>query len=88
MGSEPSNENLEETLNDLRHQAAGVRDELMERLPDSERPHPDLPQDPGIPGGPPSPEPEREGSLERPHAPDDPPGIDAPGSKHEPPPNH
>jgi hypothetical protein len=54
-----------------------------------ERPDPDLPQDPGIPGGPPAAEPERERpSLEDPDSPRDPPGIDAPGSPHEPPPNH
>ena len=52
------------------------------------RPDPHLPQDPGIPGGPPSPEPQREGSLESPDSPDDPRGIDAPGSKRTPPPTH
>jgi hypothetical protein len=29
---EPSNENLEEALEDIRHRAAGIRDELLERL--------------------------------------------------------
>jgi hypothetical protein len=54
-----------------------------------ERPDPDLPQDPGIPGGSPAPRPEKKRpSLEEPDSPDDPTGIDAPGSPHEPPPNH
>jgi hypothetical protein len=49
----------------------------------------DLPQDPGIPGGPPAPEPDREGdSLETPDAPADSPGIDAPGSPSPPPPEY
>jgi hypothetical protein len=51
-------------------------------------PDEDLPQDPGIPGGPPAEEPERDGTLERPRSPDDPRGIDAPGSPHDPPPQH
>jgi hypothetical protein len=54
----------------------------------SERPDPDLPQDPGIPGGPPTPRPDRdEPSLDDPDPVVDPPGIDAPGSPMEPPPN-
>jgi hypothetical protein len=51
-------------------------------------PDEDLPQDPGIPAGEPAPEPEREGGLEDPDSPADPPGIDAPGSPSEPPPVH
>ena len=53
-----------------------------------ETPDEDLPQDPGIPGGDPAPERDDEGSLERPESPEDPRGIDAPGSSHEPPPQH
>lgn len=48
-----------------------------------------LPQDPGIPGGPPAREPDREDdSLETPEALPDPPGIDAPGSPSHEPPEH
>jgi hypothetical protein len=53
-----------------------------------ETPDEDLPQDPGIPGGPPAPEEDEDGSLERPSSPEDPPGIDAPGSPHVAPPQH
>jgi len=60
---------------------------MSEQPPVPETPDEDLPQDPGIPGGPPAPD-EDEDSLERPSSPDDPPGIDAPGSPHEPPPQH
>lgn len=73
---------------ELEGQEAEIRDELTERRSAPERPDSHLPQDPGIPGGPPSPEPQREGSLESPDSPDDPRGIDAPGSKRKPPPNH
>ena len=73
---------------ELEEQEAEKRDELTEGLSDPERPDPHLPQDPGIPGGPPSPKPQREGSLESPNSPDDPRGIDAPGSKRKPPPNN
>jgi hypothetical protein len=52
-----------------------------------ETPDEDLRQDPGIPDGAPAPD-EDEDSLERPSSPDDPRGIDAPGSPHEPPPQH
>jgi len=60
---------------------------MSEQPPVPETPDEDLPQDPGIPGGPPALD-EDEDSLERPSSPDDPPGIDAPGSPHEPPPQH
>lgn len=56
-----------------------------------ETPDDELPQDPGIPGGPPAREPDREedeGSLERPETPEDPRGIDGPESPHVPPPQH
>jgi hypothetical protein len=48
----------------------------------------DLPQDPGIPGGPPAPESEREGGMQEPDSPPDPKGIDAPDSPSEPSPIH
>jgi hypothetical protein len=48
----------------------------------------DLPQDPGIPGRKLTRDRDKMGSLERPESPDDPRGIDAPGSRHEPPPTH
>jgi len=48
----------------------------------------DLPQDPGIPGGPPASEPEREGGMQKPDSPPDPEGIDAPDSPSEPPAIH
>jgi len=60
---------------------------MSEQPPVPETPNEDLPQDPGIAGGPPAPD-EDEDSLERPSSPDDPPGIDAPGSPHGPPPQH
>jgi hypothetical protein len=53
-----------------------------------ETPDEDLPQDPGIPGGSPAPEPEREGGMQEPESPPDPNGIDAPDSPSEPPPIH
>jgi hypothetical protein len=53
-----------------------------------ETPDEHLPQDPGIPGGDPAPERDKDGSLERPESPREPPGIDAPGSPHTPPPQH
>jgi hypothetical protein len=53
-----------------------------------ETPDEDIPQDPGIPGGEPAPEHDKEGSLERPESPEDPRGIDGPGSPHVPPPQH
>jgi hypothetical protein len=61
---------------------------MSEQLPAPETPDEDVPQDPGIPGGPPAPERDDDDSLERPRSPADPPGIDAPGSPHEPPPQH
>ncbi|HEY7003837.1 MAG TPA: hypothetical protein VH281_06110 [Gaiellaceae bacterium] len=61
---------------------------MAEQAPRPETPDEDLPQDPGIPDGQPAPEPDEEGSLERPKSPDDPRGIDAPGSPHAPPPQH
>jgi len=61
---------------------------MSERPPLPETPDEELPQDPGIPGGPVAPEKDEDGSLERPRSPEDPPGIDAPGSPHEPPPQH
>jgi hypothetical protein len=51
-----------------------------------ETPDEDLPQDPGIPGGPPAPETEHDHGMEDPDSPADPHGIDAPGSPSEPPP--
>jgi hypothetical protein len=60
---------------------------MSEQRPVPETPDEDLPQDPGIPGGPAAPD-EDDDSLERPGSPDDPRGIDAPGSPHEPPPQH
>lgn len=48
----------------------------------------DLPQDPGIPGGPRAPEPQHEGGMQKPDSPPDPNGIDAPDSPSEPPPIH
>jgi hypothetical protein len=56
--------------------------------PEHSTPDEDLPQDPGIPGGPPAPEPEREGGMQEPDSPPDPDGIDAPDSPSEPPPIH
>jgi hypothetical protein len=57
-----------------------------------ETPDEDLPQDPGIPGGPLTPDEDEDedeqDSLERPSSPDDPRGIDAPGSPHVAPPQH
>ena len=61
---------------------------MSKQPPEPDRPDPDLPQDPGIPGGSPAKRPEHEGSLEQPDSPNDPRGIDAPGSDHEPPSNH
>jgi hypothetical protein len=60
--------------------------EMAEKPWEPETPDEDLPQDPGIPGGPP--EPERDGGMEEPESPSDPDGIDAPGSPSEPPPIH
>jgi hypothetical protein len=51
-------------------------------------PDEDLPQDPGVPGGAPPPEEDEPGSLEHPESPEDPRGIDAPGSPHVPPPQN
>ena len=61
---------------------------MVEQTPRPDAPDEDLPQDPGIPGGKPPLDPDRRGSLKRPQSPDDPRGIDAPGSPHEPPPQH
>ena len=61
---------------------------MSEQQPAPQTPDEDVPQDPGIPGGPPAPEHDDGDSLERPRSPADPPGIDAPGSPHEPPPQH
>jgi hypothetical protein len=61
---------------------------MAEQPVQPETPDEDLPQDPGIPGGKPAREPDDEGSLERPKSPDDPRGIDAPGSPHVAPPQH
>jgi hypothetical protein len=62
--------------------------EMSEQLCEPDTPDEDLPQDPGIPGGPPAPEPERDGGMQEPESPPDPEGIDAPGSPSEPPPIH
>lgn len=35
MNDEPSPDNLEEVMDDIRHEAAGIRDELLERLEDA-----------------------------------------------------
>jgi hypothetical protein len=56
--------------------------------PEHSTPDEDLPQDPGIPGGSPAPEPEREGGMQEPESPPDPNGIDAPDSPSDPPPIH
>ena len=61
---------------------------MSEHPPVPETPDEDLPQDPGIPGGSRAPDDDDEDSLERPDSPDDPRGIDAPGSPHVPPPQH
>ena len=62
---------------------------MSEQPPVPETPDEDLPQDPGIPGEPPAPDEDAdEDSLERQSSPDDPPGIDAPGSPNKPPPQH
>ena len=53
-----------------------------------ETPDAELPQDPGVPGARPAPPPEKDGSLEKPESPEDPTGIDEPGSERMPPPNH
>jgi hypothetical protein len=61
---------------------------MAEQPSEPETPDEDLPQDPGIPGGPPARDPERDDGMRDPDAPADPPGIDAPGSPSEPPPIH
>ena len=61
---------------------------MAEQPRELETPDEDLPQDPGIPGGPPAPEADPDEGLERPDAPRDPPGIDAPGSPSESPPEY
>jgi hypothetical protein len=61
---------------------------MAEQPWEPETPDEDLPQDPGIPGGSDSPNPEREGGLQEPESPSDPNGIDAPDSPSEPPPIH
>jgi DNA polymerase III epsilon subunit family exonuclease len=66
---------------------AGTFPAMSEQRPVPETPDEDVPQDPGIPGEPAAPD-EDDDSLERPSSPDDPRGIDAPGSPHEPPPQH
>jgi len=61
---------------------------MAEQPWEPETPDEDLPQDPGIPGGPPRPERDEDGGMKEPDGPPDPHGIDAPGSPSEPPPNH
>ena len=61
---------------------------MGEQTPRPDAPDEDLPQDPGIPKGKRTVDLGKGGSLERPQSPDDPRGIDAPGSPHEPPPQH
>jgi hypothetical protein len=61
---------------------------MAEQPWEPESPNEDLPQDPGIPGGPPAPEREPDDGLTKPDSPRDPPGIDAPGSPSPPPPEH
>jgi hypothetical protein len=62
--------------------------EMAEQPWDPETPDDDLPQDAGVPGGPPAPDPERDGGMRKPESPPDPEGIDAPDSRSEPPPIH
>lgn len=61
---------------------------MAEQRLEPDTPAEEIPQDPGIPGGPPADEPEREGGMQEPDSPPDPPGIDAPGSPSKPPPVH
>jgi hypothetical protein len=61
---------------------------MPEQPSEPDTPDEDLPQDAGVPGGPPPEEPEREGGMQEPDSPADPHGIDAPGSPSEPPPVH
>ena len=59
---------------------------MAEQPWEPETPDEDLAQDPGIPGGPDAPGPERDGGMQDPESPPDPNGIDAPDSPSEPPP--
>jgi hypothetical protein len=59
---------------------------MVEQPWEPETPDEDLPQDPGIPGGPDARDPDREDGMQDPESPPDPDGIDAPGSPSEPPP--
>jgi hypothetical protein len=61
---------------------------MAEQPWEPETPDEDLPQDPGIPGGPPAPEQDEEGGMKDPDVRPDPHGIDAPDSPSEPPPIH
>lgn len=57
---------------------------MSEQPWEPETPDEDVPQDPGIPGLPPT----EEGGMQEPDSPADPHGIDAPGSPSVPPPVH
>jgi hypothetical protein len=61
---------------------------MAEQPWEPETPDEELPQDPGIPGGPPAREEDEEGGMKDPDVPPDPHGIDAPESPSEPPPIH
>jgi hypothetical protein len=61
---------------------------MAEQPCEPETPDEDLPQDPGIPGGPPGADQDEDGGMKDPDAPPDPHGIDAPDSPSEPPPIH
>lgn len=61
---------------------------MAEQPWEPETPDEDLPQEPGIAGGPSTDDPEREGGLQEPASPPDPNGIDAPDSPSQPPPVH
>jgi hypothetical protein len=61
---------------------------MAEQPWESDTPDEDLPQEPGVPGGPPTEDPKREGGMQEPDSPADPNGIDAPDSPSEPPPVH
>ena len=61
---------------------------MAEQPWEPETPDEDLPQDPGIPGGRPAPEPDERGGMKDPDTEPDPNGIDAPDSPSEPPPIH
>jgi hypothetical protein len=61
---------------------------MAEQPWEPDTPDEDLPQEPGVAGGPATEEPERDGGMKEPDPPADPNGIDAPDSPSEPPPVH